>query len=169
MASLDTNVDTSDRADRGEVITGARSAAAGKRPYVAPKLLVHGKVTDLTQGNNAGQHDGGQGSVCDRNLKENIRPVSSDELLHKLTELPIASWNYVGEDESLRHASPMAQDFHATFGFGDERTLATSDVAGVAFGAIQALHRLASRQAADIAELREELAELRAARPAFAR
>jgi Chaperone of endosialidase len=163
------NLDKSDRADTGKASARVRGAVAGKRPYTAPKLLIHGKVTDLTLGPGTGPNDNGHGSICDRNLKENIQPVSSDELLHKLTELPIASWNYVGEDESLRHASPMAQDFYATFGFGDERTLATSDVAGVAFGAIQALHRLASRQAAEIAELRGELAELRAARPAFAR
>lgn len=161
MANLDT-------VGTGEASARVHGTVAGKRPYTPPKLLIHGKVTDLTRGGLIGAQDS-QGSHCDRNLKENIRPVSSDELLHKLTELPIASWNYVGEDESLRHASPMAQDFYATFGFGDERTLATSDVAGVAFGALQALHRLASRQAAEIAELRGELAELRAARPAFAR
>jgi hypothetical protein len=40
------NRDTSDRADTGE--PRVRGAVAGKRPYTAPKLLIHGKITDLT-------------------------------------------------------------------------------------------------------------------------
>jgi cell division protein FtsB len=61
---------------------------------------------------------------------------------------------------------PVAQDFRAIFGLGeDERTIATVDADGVALAAIQGLHRKleAERDAlkAENAALRAESAELR--------
>ena len=64
---------------------------------------------------------------------------------------------------------PVAQDFHAAFGVGpDELTIAPTDEAGVAFGAIQGLYaELKERDAAianqqhQIADEQQEIAELR--------
>ena len=69
-------------------------------------------------------------------------------------ELPIASWRYKG-DEAL-HVGPMAQDFHAAFGLGqNDTTIATVDESGVALAAIQALHQQNT-------ELRKQVEELKA-------
>ena len=55
----------------------------------------------------------------------------------------------------MRHLGPMAQDWAATFGLGeDDRTIAMVDASGVALVSIQALYQL-------IGELRQELAALR--------
>lgn len=75
----------------------------------------------------------------DRNLKENIRPVEPSAVLDKVRELPIATWSF-REEPSGTHIGPMAQDFHAAFGFGNtDSGIATVDADGVALAAIQAL------------------------------
>jgi hypothetical protein len=68
--------------------------------------------------------------------------VSADEILDRLAEMPISTWTYGFEHESVRHIGPMAQDFAAAFGLGDtDKRIATVDADGVALVAIQALHR----------------------------
>ena len=54
--------------------------------------------------------------------------------------MPIQEWNYKSQDESIRHIGPMAQDFHAAFGLGNNNTtITTIDPDGVALAAIQEL------------------------------
>lgn len=85
-------------------------------------------------------HTGVWQNSSDMNKKENIQPVDRREILRKLEELPISIWNFKGEERSVRHVGPMAQDFHALFGLGnDNRTISTIDPAGVALAAIQEL------------------------------
>ncbi|MEA3312085.1 MAG: tail fiber domain-containing protein [candidate division WOR-3 bacterium] len=80
-------------------------------------------------------------SVSDRNLKENFEQVDGQEVLDKLAEVPISTWNYKAQDDSIRHIGPMAQDFYAAFGVGeDDKHLTTVDVDGIALAAIQALY-----------------------------
>jgi hypothetical protein len=77
----------------------------------------------------------------DRNLKENITPVDGRQTLAKLAEMPIAYWNARGTDPSVRHLGPMAQDFRAAFGLGqDDKTISTIDLDGVALASIQGLN-----------------------------
>ncbi|MDX1476403.1 MAG: tail fiber domain-containing protein [Saprospiraceae bacterium] len=79
-------------------------------------------------------------NASDRNLKENFNAVDSETILQKVAALPITEWNYINEDDTVRHLGPMAQDFHAIFGLGgDDKTISTIDPAGVALAAIQAL------------------------------
>ncbi|HMO51787.1 MAG TPA: tail fiber domain-containing protein [Kiritimatiellia bacterium] len=86
----------------------------------------------------------------DRNTKENIQPVEPSAILEKVMALPISTWTF-REEPSGTHIGPMAQDFHAVFGFGNTETgIMTVDADGVALAAIQAL-------AAENARLREEL------------
>lgn len=76
----------------------------------------------------------------DRNLKDRFTPVDTRELLDKIASLPITTWNYKSQDESIRHIGPMAQDFSAAFGVGEDDThISTVDADGVALAAIQAL------------------------------
>jgi len=76
----------------------------------------------------------------DRDLKDQFTPVDTRELLDKVASLPITTWNYKSQDESIRHIGPMAQDFSAAFGVGEDDThISTVDSDGVALAAIQAL------------------------------
>ncbi len=100
-------------------------------------------------------------SVSDANAKENFTPVDSQEILARVAELPVTTWNYTAEDPSVRHMGPVAQDFHAAFGLGqDDRHIAALDASGVALAAVQGLHEVSQEQAAHIEELETENAAL---------
>jgi hypothetical protein len=100
-----------------------------------------------------------QGS--DRDTKRDIVPVQPEEILAKVANLPIATWNRKTDDPSVRHMGPMAQDFAAAFRLGDDdRHIATLDVDGVSLASIQALHRMVTEKEAEIGELRRENADL---------
>jgi Chaperone of endosialidase len=78
----------------------------------------------------------------DRNVKKDFVPISPQQVLAKVSTLPITQWQYQTEDKATRHLGPMAQDFHAAFGLngGDDTHIATVDEAGVALAAIQGLN-----------------------------
>ena len=102
-------------------------------------------------------------NASDRNAKANFAPVDEQEVLARLAEIPITTWNYQSQDPSIRHIGPMSQDFYAAFGVGeDERHISTLDADGVALAAIQGLYQLVQEQAAWIAELEARLAALEA-------
>jgi Chaperone of endosialidase len=76
----------------------------------------------------------------DRDLKEHVEPIDPDVVLAGVVALPITSWSYRSDDPHVRHVGPMAQDFAAAFGVGDDdRRIHTVDASGVALAAIQAL------------------------------
>ncbi len=78
----------------------------------------------------------------DKNAKANFDPINSADVLRKVSELPISSWNYKAEDASVRHIGPTAQDFYAAFALGqDDRHIGTIDEGGVALAAIQGLNQ----------------------------
>jgi hypothetical protein len=99
--------------------------------------------------------------ISDRNLKANFGSVDPADMLHRVRDLPIATWNYTSDDASVRHIGPMAQDFAALFGVGeDDRHIHPLDGQGVALAAIQGLvarieelHEENSRLAARVARL----------------
>ena len=52
----------------------------------------------------------------------------------------MSEWGY-GSERGVRHVGPMAQDFYAAFGVGeDDRHITSIDEHGVALAAIKALH-----------------------------
>ncbi len=78
----------------------------------------------------------------DRNKKERFAAVDAQAVLAKVIALPVTEWSYKVQPE-VRRIGPVAQDFHAAFGIGqDDLTIASTDEAGVAFAAIQGLHAL---------------------------
>ena len=84
---------------------------------------------------------GAWSSLSDRNAKENFTPANAREVLDKVAALPMTSWNYKTQEKSVRHLGPMAQDFHAAFGLGEnDRTITTVDADGVSLAAIQGLN-----------------------------
>ncbi|MDB6109109.1 MAG: hypothetical protein JWR69_859 [Pedosphaera sp.] len=99
-------------------------------------------------------------SVSDRAAKANFQPVSASDALAKVAALPITSWNYTNSP-ATRHIGPMAQDFYAAFGTGeDDRHIATIDESGVALAAIQGLNQKLEAKDAEIHSLQARLADL---------
>jgi hypothetical protein len=98
-------------------------------------------------------------SHSDQKLKENFQPVNTQQLLARLAEHPITTWNYKSQDPAIRHIGPMAQDFNALIpGLGGEGKthINTLDADGVALAAIQGLYAqnqgLAAENSALVAE-----------------
>jgi trimeric autotransporter adhesin len=108
----------------------------------------------------------GNGWTCasDRNLKRNLEPIDGAEVLAKLAAMPIYRWQPKdGPNADVTHAGPMAQDFHAAFGLGDnDKAIGLQDADGVALAAIKGLHQLVQQQARDLERLRGEIAAQRA-------
>ncbi|HEX3466894.1 MAG TPA: tail fiber domain-containing protein, partial [Candidatus Elarobacter sp.] len=95
-------------------------------------------------------------SASDRNLKTDVARIDDAAVLDKVATLPIERWSYKSE-RGVHHVGPMAQDFYAAFGVGeDDKHITSIDEDGVALAAIKALHR-------DNRALHAENARLRAA------
>jgi hypothetical protein len=94
------------------------------------------------------------GDSSDRNLKTGFAEVDVEAVLAGVRQLPITTWSYREDDPRVRHIGPMAQDFAAAFGVGDDdRRIHTVDASGVALAAIQALAARLEAAEARIAEL----------------
>ena len=106
---------------------------------------------------------GSWGCSSDRNVKENFQPVDGRAILEQLATLPITTWNAIGTDPNVRRMGPMAQDFYAAFGLGDDdKVITTGDLDGVALASIQGLYGIVQEQDAQIAALQQENADLQA-------
>ncbi len=117
--------------------------------------------SSLTTGVYVSAGGGSWSTVSDRNLKENVAAVDGREVLAILETIPISTWNYRTQDASIRHIGPMAQDFYAAFGLGEnDISITTVDLDGVALAAIQGLHSLSQEQAGRIEQLETENALL---------
>ncbi len=106
---------------------------------------------------------GSWSSMSDRNAKADFEAIDKRELLDRLANMPITTWRYKTQDASMRHIGPVAQDFHAAFGVGeDDKHITMIDADGVALGAIQGLHELLKEKDAQIAALKDRNAKLEA-------
>jgi trimeric autotransporter adhesin len=87
--------------------------------------------------------------------------VNARDVLSHVATLPLEMWNFRAQDPSIRHIGPMAQDFYAAFGVGeDEKHISTVDADGVALAAIQGLYQELKDRDAKIATLEARLTEL---------
>jgi hypothetical protein len=137
------------------------------------KVRATGGVTFLTAmnsllgGGTAGVYLTSGGStwytVSDRNAKEHFVPVNGNNLLARLSAIPMSTWNYKEGGPRFRHMGPMAQDFYAAFGLGDgDKSISEIDGQGVALAGVQALYRLSLKKDAEIRALKGEVQQLRA-------
>ena len=106
---------------------------------------------------------GSWSSISDRNAKTNFSPVDGRDILERLRQIPVETWNYQSQDPSIQHIGPMAQDFYAAFGVGeDNRHISTVDADGVALAAIQGLYQVVQEKDAQIVALQQHNADLEA-------
>jgi hypothetical protein len=102
------------------------------------------------------------GVGSDREIKTGFAAVQPEDILAKLAALPIESWRYTNELANVRHVGPMAQDFQAAFGLGDNgRIIYNVDEGGVALAAIKGLNQKMEEKNTEIKELQEQLDELK--------
>jgi len=95
-------------------------------------------------------------------MKENFAPVDHQDILSRINQLPISTWNYKLDDTAIRHLGPMAQDFAAAFGVGyDDRHINSIDEGGVSLAGIQALYRLVQKQSKEIEAMQQKIKELK--------
>jgi len=103
-------------------------------------------------------------TVCqitsDRASKQEFAPVAQREILTKLAKLPLTTWVYTNTP-NIRHIGPVAQDFAAAFGVGeDDKHIATVDADGVALASIQGLYQIVQEKDAKIHDLERRLEAL---------
>lgn len=104
-----------------------------------------------------GHGEGAWESLSDREAKTSVLPVDGRLVLDKLVDVPISIWRYKGEPAGVFHMGPMAQDFRAVYGLGqDARYISTIDADGVALAAIQGLYHIAVDKDEELDALRIE-------------
>jgi hypothetical protein len=106
-------------------------------------------------------------NASSRHLKQAFETVDTRAVLARVLELPMLTWRYASSPQEGRHLGPIAEDFHALFGLGNnDRAISTVDADGVALAAIQGLNEKlddqATAQAQRLQELQRENAELKA-------
>lgn len=101
-------------------------------------------------------------NVSDVNKKHRFEEISNEDVLEKLRKLPVTRWSYKADAENIRHIGPMAQDFYAAFGLGnDNRSIGTVDIDGVTLAGIKALEERTRNLAAELENLKADNAALR--------
>jgi hypothetical protein len=97
----------------------------------------------------------------DKNVKENFAAVDQKTVLERLSTIPISTWNFIENDNKVRHMGPMAQDFYAAFGLGmDDKHISTVDADGVALAAIQELNKRNQALSSENSSLRGKVDDL---------
>jgi hypothetical protein len=97
-------------------------------------------------------------SACDSATKEDFRTVDRKELLERVAVLRVRDYKMKDQNDGTRHIGPVAQDFHAAFGYGEtEKGINTADADGVLLAAVQALYEQNQVQQAEIDALKAEL------------
>ena len=100
-------------------------------------------------------------TLSSRSSKANFAAVNGRDILDRLAGIPIETWNYKAQNESIRHIGPMAGDFHTAFGVGeDEKLISTIDADGVALAAVKGLYEIVKEKNADITALQMRLIAL---------
>ena len=118
----------------------------------------------LTTGCNLPAGSGVFSCSSSRFLKDGFGTVDGEDVLARIRQVPVTSWSYIGEQGSVRHLGPFAEDFRAAFGLGvDAQSIGLLDIDGVNFAAVKALEERTRSLEAEVAELRRTVQLLLAA------
>ncbi len=158
-----------DRGDDGGSATSIFRVDAGA-PVDSLRVVSNGRVGLGTSTPSAQLHvmndalvEGNFSAGSSREIKHAFAPVDARAILERLVELPISEWSYRRDDPDVRHLGPVAEDFAAMFGLGEtDRHVSPVDLSGVAFAAIQGLHKIVRERNVEIETLKHRLAALEA-------
>lgn len=117
--------------------------------------------TNTSNGNGAHLTSAGVWTnASSRTFKDAFAAIDTVAVLEKLATLPIQTWFYKGNREDGQHMGPVAEEFAAAFGLGNnEKYIGTVDESGVALAAIQGLNK---KVESENEKLKTENANLRA-------
>jgi hypothetical protein len=99
--------------------------------------------------------------TSDKNKKEKFEELDGETVLKKMASIPYYSWNFK-DSKPYRHYGIMAQDFYNAFGkdsygtIGNDTTVSSLDLIGVAYSAIKALEKRTTQQQAENEQLKTE-------------
>lgn len=83
---------------------------------------------------------GSWSSLSDKNSKENIEEINYSEILERLMSIDVYSWNYISQDDDIRHIGPYAQDIYKQFNYGEsDEAISIVDMDGINLASIKAL------------------------------
>ena len=96
-----------------------------------------------------------------RTLKHDITAAPVHTILGGVAQLPVYAWRYLSDLNASLHLGPMAEDVHHRFQLGaSPKTLAPSDVAGLAAATVQALHQKLAAKDEELLALAQRLSAL---------
>ncbi len=153
----------------GDNSTTTPLSASGNNAFRARFVGGYALFTGLGPSTGVVLNGGGNSwaAISDVRLKENFLPVNGEDILTRISKLPLTTWNYIGQDRSsFRHYGPMAQDFYKAFGhdglgeIGCDTLINQQDFLGVNLVGIQALEKRTAEQRLEILALKEQNAKL---------
>jgi trimeric autotransporter adhesin len=93
-----------------------------------------------------------------RSIKENFSPVNGQQILDRISALPISTWNFISGDPDVRHIGPVAEDFYEAFSLGEgNASIGVQDLAGVNMAAIKELIRENDELKAELSEIKNRM------------
>lgn len=109
--------------------------------------------------------------LSDVNAKHRFEDIDTAAVLENLRQLPLSTWSYRDDPDSVRHLGPTAQEFEKIFGLGngDPTHISGMDVRGVALAAIQELAQRSEAKEHEMNDLRRSLSEVQALNEALLR
>jgi hypothetical protein len=123
-------------------------------------IMFYSNATKTT-GVRLASNSGSWANLSDRNVKEDFATVDEVDILERLDKISVGTWRYIGQEASIRHMGPVAQDFRRAFGLGiDDRHITTIDGNGVALAAIKGLYTIVKEQQAEIEQMQTLIREL---------
>jgi len=94
----------------------------------------------MTLGVELDPNDGTWNTLSDRNRKEHFRDLPGEDVLDRLSRIPIQRWSYKTGGPAATHVGPTAQDFYAAFGLGtNPLRISSVDADGIALAGVKAL------------------------------
>ncbi len=94
--------------------------------------------------------------------KDNSIQLNGRTTLDQLATVPIMQWTPNEADPSVKHFSPIAEDFNAAFGLsnGDQKGFSSMDLDSVALNSIQGLYQIVQEKDQQISDLEARVAQL---------
>ncbi|WP_182440224.1 tail fiber domain-containing protein [Colwellia sp. RSH04] len=95
--------------------------------------------------------------------KENFKSIDKSEIISKISNLEIQEWNYIKNNDDVKHIGPIAEEFHDKFGLNGSINdkISVSDLSGISLAAIQELISRSDEQAKEIKKLKKQILKIK--------